>query len=81
MAGLSLSTVTGASPRASLRKAIADCKQEGASIQHSRLFAASTSHEGKSSKQLLRRLSSTFGDNTIHRLNQVPGHPFREVHE
>ncbi|EGZ08493.1 hypothetical protein PHYSODRAFT_440125, partial [Phytophthora sojae] len=65
---------------ARLRRAIAECQRERSSLHQRRHFADATYWDGKTTKAFSNRVSSKFSDNTIRRLDPVPGAPVRDVH-
>lgn len=78
---LTLDETEGPTRAARLLRAIAECKKVRASIKRKRRFAGATHWEGKSTKDMYRRVSNKFGDNLIHRLDPIPGAPMRGIHE
>ncbi|KAJ8575389.1 hypothetical protein ON010_g3826 [Phytophthora cinnamomi] len=77
---LTLEDVRGSTPAARIRRAIADCQRARSSLHQRRHFAAATHWDGKTTRDFFRRISSKFSDNTIHRLDPLPGAPARGVH-
>lgn len=78
---MTLTDEIGNSPLQRTRWAINECVREQGSRQQLKLYAQTAHHAGKTTKQFFARLSTKYGDNTIHRLNAAAGGPYRGVHD
>ncbi|GMG15426.1 unnamed protein product [Phytophthora fragariaefolia] len=81
MEGLSLNDHVGPTRAARLRRAIAECKQQRDEFNHARLLRDTKHSDGKTTKQMFKRVSNKFTDNVIHRLDPLPGAPSRQAHD
>ncbi|KAG3074280.1 hypothetical protein PI124_g20596 [Phytophthora idaei] len=77
---LTLDHIYGTSLTARIRRAIADCNCERTSARQRRVLDEATNWDGKTMKALFRKASSKFQNNTVRRLNPVPGCQARDVH-
>ncbi|OWY98126.1 Reverse transcriptase precursor, partial [Phytophthora megakarya] len=78
---LTIDDDTGDTPKARLRREIADCKRKRLSQHQSRHFSEATFWEGKTTRNFFKPVSSKFADNIIRRLDSVLGCPVRGVHK
>jgi hypothetical protein len=81
MGAMSLQDGRGDTPLQRVRNAITDCLRGRMASRERRLFSRAGHRPGASSKQFFARISTKFGDNTMHRLEPAERREERGAHE